>query len=1856
MKSSSDDETFDGVAVIGLAGRFPGAASVDELWENLKAGRESIRTFTDEELADAGVSEVLIQDPSYVKARGLLDHPECFDAAFFGISPREAEMMDPQHRLFLETCWHALEASGYAPASIPGPVGVWGGMSTGMSNDTYLHSNLGGPGGVPEADVLPAMLGNENDYLTTRVSYKLNLRGPSVNVQTACSTSLVAITQAFQSLLTYGCDMALAGGVSVSYPQKAGYLHQEGGIGSPNGHCRPFDADAQGTVFSNGVGVVVLKRMEDALADGDTIMAVIRGASMNNDGAAKMSFAAPSVEGQAEVIAMAQAMAGVDPGSVTFVEAHGTGTPIGDPIEVEGLRRAFRRGTSETGFCALGSIKSNFGHLDSAAGVAGFIKTVLCLHHRTLVPTVHFTRPSPKVDWDSSPFFVNSRTRSWDTDRLPRRAGVSAFGIGGTNAHVVLEEAPRSRPGAHPAGFGVELLPLSARSPEALRQGMDNLAAHLERGPHQRLQDMAHTLQVGREAFRYRAAVVASAGSEAAGVLGQGDRSRIFTGEAGEAGDGFVFLFPGGGAQHVGMARGLYRSVPAFRQEVDRGLDLLLAREGLDLRPVWFPEPGAEAVAEAAFQRPSVQLPAIFILEMAMARLLLDWGFEPAALIGHSMGENTAACLSGVFSYEDALGLVALRGRLFDSAAPGGMLSVTSSVEELAPHLGSELDLAAVNGPEQCTVSGPKEALARLQRDLTEAGIDAQSVPIDIAAHSALVDPLLEPFEAYLRSLELHPPTIPFLSNRTGTWITEAEARDPAYWSAHLRSTVRFVENVQAVLDQGRRFFLEVGPGRILSSLVKLSDPAVASRVAATMRHPREEVDDTRVLLGALARVWVGGGKVDWPRIRGDAEVRRVPLPGYPFQRRPFLVEPGTRAGARTDAGAPQAPSPAADAPDETGAERDPQVLLRQILDLQSRTNAAIQSYIQAVGSAEALRSLPASAPPPPRKTVELAPEVEESPLPDLDQRLAYWKRHLSPPVPVFDLMTDHPRTASGLAGRSAISVNLPAQVMAAVEGLARDEGTTQTVILLAAFHAMIHHETGQRDLVVGTPAGGLMETEAAKSAATDGILPLRLGLDPGASFRDLVRTVGAAAREGWRHRGVEEGVLLDQLGTSRDPTRRSLYQVRFALRADDAHSPEGESTSPDGTALGLTDLDVQVDLGFREPRVRVEYASGLFASGTMEDLVAHFVELLEVGVADPASPIRSLPRTAPGVMDRVAHWNDTSLPLPPVRDLAEWLTEGWGNRTDDVALIVGSDRFTFAELDRRSNQLAHHLVEAGVHPGSLVGLCLERDADLVVAVVAVWKAGAGYVPMDPTYPIGRLELMADRADLELVVTARELVGRTGGYSGRRILLDRDGQAIAAQATDRPRVESNLSHPAYVIFTSGSTGEPKGVRVPGKCVVNLLESMSRRPGFQASDVLLAVTTLSFDISVLELFLPLRTGGTLILASTTDAMDGPALSRMMEEHGVTCLQATPVTWRLLLSTGWPGRPGLKALCGGEAFPRDLLPELLPRVAEVWNMYGPTETTGWSTCSRLTDPQAPIPIGSPIHNTRCHVLDPDGALVSPGVAGELYIGGLGVADGYVGRPEETARLFVPDPFTQDGRLYRTGDVVRWRRDGSLEHLHRVDQQVKVRGFRVELGEIESTLAGLEGIRSAVVVVREIDGTPELVGYVASDLGAWSERMLRERLAASLPAYMVPRLLLRLDAIPLTENGKVDRKALPDPGSPSAWGAEPELSAPETEAETYLFGVWEEVLEVPGLSVHDNFFDLGGHSLLGVRTIARIREERGVEVPFRALLTGTLGMIAEKYLGENRGDTGTGTLDRPDDSGADGVLNTVRSWLTR
>jgi acyl transferase domain-containing protein/thioesterase domain-containing protein len=888
------------IAIVGMAGRFPGARNVREFWSNLRGGVESVRRFTDDELRSAGVSEQLLSDPNYVKAGVVLDDVGMFDAPFFGFSPRDASIMDPQHRHFLECAWEALENAGHTPEGFRGSIGVYAG--SGMN--TYLIYNLLANRQLVESAglFLLKQTGNDKDVLATRVSYQLDLRGPSINIQTACSTSLVAVHMACQSLLNHECDMALAGGVTIELPHGAGYVYREGEILSQDGHCRSFDAASTGTIFGSGVGLVVLRRLEDAIEDGDTIHAIIRGSAINNDGSRKIGYLAPSVDGQAEVIAEALAVAGVDADSISYIETHGTGTKVGDPIEISGLTQAFRESTDRKGFCAIGSVKSNIGHLDAAAGVTGLIKTVLALEHGEIPPSLHFEKPNPHIDFAASPFYVNAKLQEWEAGPEPRRAGVTSLGIGGTNAHVILEEAPALK--RKQARRPWQLLVLSAKTPAALEAAGPRLAERLREEPEIELADAAFTCQLGRRAFRYRRALVCRSTEEAAAMLEGKGTAAIDSGD-GSAREA-VFLFSGQGSQYVRMGLGLYGEEPVFRQELDRCAELLAPHLGLDLRSVLYPADEAVESAAEQLNQTALTQPALFAVEYALTKLWMSWGVRPAAMVGHSIGEYVAACLAGVFSLEDALAVVAARGRLMQSLPAGAMTAVPLAEQDVRPLLFEGLALAAVNGPLQSVVSGNFEAVEKFERELEAREISCRRLHTSHAFHSPMMEPVLGEFTAMVRQLVLRPPRIPYLSNLTGTWAG-AEATDPEYWAKHLRGTVRFADNLAELFREPGRVLIEIGPGNALSGLARQHPQRPKEqRVCQSMRHPKDTAADLETLLNGLGQTWCAGVPVDWKAFREGDGGRRIPLPSYPFERKRHWIEgdaPAQRApqAAKTD-------------------------------------------------------------------------------------------------------------------------------------------------------------------------------------------------------------------------------------------------------------------------------------------------------------------------------------------------------------------------------------------------------------------------------------------------------------------------------------------------------------------------------------------------------------------------------------------------------------------------------------------------------------------------------------------------------------------------------------------------------------------------------------------------------------------------------------------------------------------------------------------------------------------------------------------------------------------------------------------
>jgi acyl transferase domain-containing protein/D-arabinose 1-dehydrogenase-like Zn-dependent alcohol dehydrogenase len=877
------------IAIIGMGLRFPGASSIEEFWENLRNGVESVSFFTDAQLLEAGYPPAVLADPNFVKAMPSPEQIDHFDAAFFGFKPREAEAMDPQIRIFLECSWWALEDAGYDPDRYAGRIGVFAG--NGMPNYFMFHLlPLMNSGDSGFGSLFSLVCYNDKDALATVVSHKLNLRGPSMSVQTFCSTSLVATHLACQSLLSGESDMALAGGSSIGTSRIGGYMFEEGGIHSPDGHNRAYDAKGRGTVFGNGTGVVLLKRLEDALADRDSIHAVIRGSAINNDGAQKAGYTAPSVEGQAEAIMAALRKAGVDPATIGYVETHGTATDIGDPIEVRAMTKAFQTYTDRKQYCPIGTVKTNFGHLDRAAGVAGLIKAALVVERGEIPPSLHYETPNPKIDFENSPFYVNAHLSPFPATGGQRRAGVNSLGIGGTNAHAVLEEAPRRKAGSpsRPA----QLLLLSARSETALSAVAQQLHKFLSQRSGVNLADVAYTMSAGRRALSHRLAIVGRDVPEVLTALESRTGPRVLTGAPKAAARPVVFLFPGQGAQYVGMARGLYDVEATFRADVDRLSDRLQTITGWDLRSVLYPADEQRAAAEARLRETEVTQPALFVIELALARLWMRWGLRPSGMLGHSVGEYVAACIAGVFSEEDALALIAARGALMQSLPAGAMLAVPLAETDALRYLVDGASLAAINGPQSCVLSGTHEAIVQVEAALEKEGLAGRRLATNHAFHSAMMDPILDEFRKRVSAAPRSAPQIPYVSNLTGVWITTREATNPDYWVQHLRQGVRFAAGMATLLDDPDRVPLEVGPGRTLTQLTR-QQPALLTRSVPcqSLRTANDTQHDFENLATAAGQLWTQGVDLDWTAFWQGETRNRVALPTYPFERQRYWVE-----------------------------------------------------------------------------------------------------------------------------------------------------------------------------------------------------------------------------------------------------------------------------------------------------------------------------------------------------------------------------------------------------------------------------------------------------------------------------------------------------------------------------------------------------------------------------------------------------------------------------------------------------------------------------------------------------------------------------------------------------------------------------------------------------------------------------------------------------------------------------------------------------------------------------------------------------------------------------------------------------
>ena len=891
MNQSESLKHQECIAIVGIAVRMPGAADVRQFWENLKTGKESISLFNKEEMMAAGVSAEMIDLPNYVAAKGILEGVELFDANFFGIAPREAELMDPQHRVLMECAWAAMEDAGYVPEKYPGRIAVF--TSAGMN--TYLPVNLmSNPDLLEQVGGFELSIYNDKDFVPTRIAYSMNIKGPAIDIGTACSSSLVSTHLACQHLLTYQSDMALVGGITIHLPQKVGHLHEAGSAYSPDRHCRPFDSTQSGLIDGNGAAVIIVKRLEDAINDGDKIHALIRGSAINNDGSDKVGYAAPSVNGQAEAILEALAVAEVEPDSISYIEAHGTSTPLGDPIELAALTQAYRTGTDRTGFCGIGSVKSNIGHVDKAAGLAGLIKTTLALEHELLPPSLNWKAPNPKLQIEKTPFYVVHEPQAWTRSAQPRRAGISSFGVGGTNAHAILEEAPLAEPSS--PGRARQLITLSAKTKHGLSDYAKNLAIHLAHNPDINIADVASTLARGRKAFSQRLAFTCQSAQDAVEILKAEKYQLSEDNNVSNA----VFMFPGQGSQYAGMAKELYQDEQTFKDTVDACALILQPLLKKDIRTILFPQAEEIAQANLHLQETYITQPCLFTIEYALAKLWIHWGVQPKSMIGHSLGEYVAACIANVLSLEDALKLVASRSQLMQGMATGSMLSVPLSAERIRQDIQSRnlaVEIAAENSPALCVVSGSKEHVEGYQSLLTQQhGVDSQILRTSHAFHSSMMEPMLKSFEKVLSSVTLKSPSIPYISNLSGTWITQHDATDPEYWCRHLRQSVCFSQGIQTILNDTENVLLiEVGPGKTLGQLARLNQAQgeTAAPVSYSLPTAHETTSATDFMLNSLAKAWVKHQPIDWDTFYQEEKRFKVSLPTYPFERTRYWIEAG---------------------------------------------------------------------------------------------------------------------------------------------------------------------------------------------------------------------------------------------------------------------------------------------------------------------------------------------------------------------------------------------------------------------------------------------------------------------------------------------------------------------------------------------------------------------------------------------------------------------------------------------------------------------------------------------------------------------------------------------------------------------------------------------------------------------------------------------------------------------------------------------------------------------------------------------------------------------------------------------------
>lgn len=1870
------------IAIVGMAGRFPGARTLADFWRNLEGGVESIRMLTEDELRAAGVPESQLADPNYVRAAAILDDMEWWDAPFWGFTPLDASIMDPQHRLFLECAWEAFEDAGHAPEQFPGAIGVFAGcgMQAYMSYNLLPNKKLMDGTGL----FLVRHTGNDKDFLATRVSYQMNLRGPSVNVQTACSTSLVAIHMASQSLLSGECDLALAGGATIEIPHRVGYTYKENEILSPDGHCRAFDASSKGTVFGSGAGAVVLRRLEDALRDGDRIHAVILGSAINNDGSNKVGYLAPSVDGQAASIVEALSIANVTPDTIDYVETHGTGTPVGDPIEVTALTQAFRTGTDKSGFCGIGSLKTNIGHLDTAAGVASLIKTVLAMEHRKMPPSLHFEAPNPAIDFASSPFYVNAALKDWATSGQ-RRAGVSSLGVGGTNAHIVLEEAPAPTPSGPSRPW--QLLSVSARTKTALDTASANLADHLDAQRDVPLADAAYTLTVGRQSLKERRVVAARTAEEARRFLDANEKERVFSDTASDRATA-AFLFAGGGAQFAGMGAELYEHEVVYRQAVDECLQHLEPAHAKEVRALLLPESGTEDEASKRLERPSLALPALYSTQYAMAKLLESWGIEPEAMIGHSMGEYTAAHLAGVFSLRDAVRLVTLRGRLFEKVPAGAMLSVPLSEDELRPLLGAELSVAAVNAPQLCVASGPVAAIDALEKELAAREIDAKRLHIAVAAHSAMLEPILQEFGAFFRTIEMKAPTRRFVSNETGTWITAAQATDPDYWVRHLRNTVRFADGVAELVREPSRVLVEVGPGRVLASLSRQHpDRQQSQLVMTTMRAPGEEGSDVGLALTALGRLWARGLKPDWAAFWKGEERRRVGLPTYPWERQRHWIE---------------APAPSAvQAPDDARRARVEDWLARpawvQTLppDPLAKAEGRVLLFVDALGFAERVgRALEEAG----RRVFRV---TSGSAFAQDGDRFTVRAASLE----------DHGKVLSALVADGG----LPTQVLfgwgvtpTGTQSL--EESAEQGFHALMSFAQALANEDPDASVTLDVLTNDLQRLGGEDALAPEKSLllgPARVMPRefPNVKSRAIdVRLPASDAAQALLARRVAEEVAAAPTDETVALRGSDRYVQQLTPLAVGTESPRLRRQGVYLVTGGLGGIGYALAEHLaRTQQARLVLMGRGATAARSKDKVAALeklgaqVELVQGDITKPEQAKRAVDAAVSrfgalhGVFHAAGTLGDSLMPLktrgdaervlaPKVRGTLA-LDAAVADRELDLFVCFSSISAIAGLAGQADYAAANAFLDAFAQARSArtgqytvaIGWSAWKEVGMASAIASGGGAGGGVGEV--VHPVLGTRIWAT-AEEELFASelsvASHWVLSEHRLRGGPALIPGTGYLEIARAAVEARSGSGAVELRDVAFMSpfvvedesprelrvhvGHGGSSNSLVIAGKAQqedgsVQWQEHVTAKVGYADEE-----QPVALDLAGIRARCTARTV-TFTGAEENPHLDfGPRWKNLKEvRYGKGEAIATlelPAAYAEDLEQ-YRLHPALMDMATACA------EALVPGFDERADFYVPLSYTRLTMFAPLParihthvrlapsdfDPKEIVVFDVTITDDAGTVLVDIGEFMMTRVTDTSQLQDAGARQSHrraTAHFEPPAAPAEPPPLVQglDDAIETTEGMraIELITAGpALPVVYATPKDVRVllqelRAAQVAsapakpassipvptlpLDEIEAVLATHEVVSQCVALQRlNRPGELKLVAYVVFAPGeSATVSDLRRFLKSRLPEHMVPSTFVEQDALPLKADGTVDREALPDP-----FGAADDYVAPRTDTEKLIAEIWKDVLGIGRVSVYDNFFDVGGHSLLAVRVVTRIDKKLGVRLNQAIMVLQTLEQIA-------------------------------------